>query len=1118
MKVSKPLHISCIHKTLSFGGKHFFSVATILPFSLQNGDIKMEPEFWQSIGTVLKEGFFDSGVAKESAEFIVAGNFYSPNQQPVKAGWVSARVGSVEKKLAVTGDRYWLSEGEITDPVEFTSMPVTYQHAFGGPTNTANRQGKGDYSKSDSEPELRPLPNIEYIDQLITSEKSNPTPAALNQIDVLTEARRKKMGTYDENSVPYELAPDIDWHFFNDAAQDQWFPEPLTGEETFEFQFMHPEHAMLTGTLPSMRMRAFVHRQGKDSESATEIKPEGQTPVYEIEEIQLKLDTLWFAPHKNLGALVCHGSCEVSDRLANEIDHLLLAFEDLTQTPRSHADYAVSMQMREDPQQAMTYALLSVDLTAESYETDMEDLLFKNDPDRIENFTTDNINVFVDNSTKDIDNEISAAIDTIESGQQEQIESVRANFKKIGDEINSIDENIKALSAMPASDATAQQLRQLQDLRATHLNSEEKLNDLTKQIEGIFPEVRDAIKNRNNIDDPELLALMTFVETYIAPKSKRYPELVDPTKVDFRALEQLPEKINAYVKQKLESQIPLVEERFKEIEAQLKSARASLEDGIAATQNELDKAAENFDGFGDSVKTSASVQNTKVDVEQARKDAVLLKADVQSNLDELEKQSSDLKELSLKLLSGERIARPLFRPPGPEILEKLETEVAEQLDGFKSHIDEAEKQAKAAFDNEMIKNAVGTSDSYGVPTQAKETLKQSLESAKNNVVDMDQYRLFIKEIEEQALNLEEQKQVLLDRKPQLKESYRIGAHAFEEGLTPHADSHKAVYDNFVENYGRVSDDHEWDIACLDLTGLELNDTQIRDSYAEQVNFSLVKFSDVSMTKLIMPRANICQAFFQNCDFSNSNIGTSEIHDTNFVDCQFSETIFSDTKFHRCTFRGCVFSANPFLGAELEEVTFIACKIDGANLIDLKLHKLNFQDCDISNSAFLQGDSKLINIVASRLDKVAFIDQALASCDFRGSQIKNVAYMGKTDLQGADFSEATLENVSFKDLKLNGASFERATMASVLLSGADLTSVNMNYVHAPQIQIAEATLLNAKLQDANLMECRFDSSNLLGTDFSRANLFSASFIDATLGSTNFFEANLERTALQDWQPD
>ena len=1118
MKISKPLHLSCIHKTLSFSGKHFFSVATILPFSLQNGDIKMEQEFWQSIGTVLNEGFFDSGVAKESAEFIVAGNFYSPNQQPVKAGWVSARIGSVEKKLAVTGDRYWLAEGKISDPVEFTSMPVTYQHAFGGPTNTANRHGKGDYSNSDPEPELRQLPNIEYIDQLVTSEKSNPAPAALNQVDVLTDARREKMGTYDENSVPYELAPDIDWHFFNDAAKDQWFPKPFTGEETFEFQFMHPEHAMLTGSLPSMRMRAFVHKQGKDSESATEMKPEEQTPEYEIEEIQLKLDTLWFAPHENLGAMVCHGSCEVSDRLANEIDHLLLAFEDLTQTPRSHEDYAVSMQMREDPQQAMTYALLSVDLTAESYETDMEDLLFQKDPDRLENFTTDNINVYVDNTTKDIDKEITEAIDTIEAHQRERIESVKA-ASKIGDDINNIDEQIGALSAMPASDATAQQLRQLQDMRATLLNNEENLNDLTKQVEGIFPEIRDAIKNRNNIDDPELLALMTFVETYISPKSKRYPELVDPTKIDFRALEQLPEKIAAYIKQKLESQIPLIEEQFKELEAQLKSARASSKDVLAKTQNELNKAAENFDDFDDSVKTNASIQNTKVDLEQKKEDVGQLKVDFQKSLDELEEQMSDMKELSLKLLSGEHIARPLFRPPGPEILEKLETEVAEQLDVIKGKIDEAEKHTKAALDNEEIKNAVGTADSYGTPAQAKtETLKQALESDKDNVVDMDQYRRLIKEIEEQALNLEEQKQVLRDRKPQLKEAYRIGAHAVEEGLTPHADSHKTVYDNFVENYGRVNDDHEWDIACLDLTGLELNDTQIRDSYAEQVNFSLVKFSDVSMTKLIMPRANIRQASFQNCDFSNSNIGTSEIHDTNFVDCHFSETIFSNTHFHRCTFRGCVFSANPFLGAELERVTFIACKIDCANFIDLKLRDLNFQDCDISNSAFLQGDSKLINIVTSRLEKVAFIDQSLASCDFRGSQMKNVAYMGKTDLQGADFSDAALENVSFKDLKLNGASFERATMASVLLSGADLTSVNMNYVHAPQIQIAEAKLLNAKLQDANLMECRFDSSNLLGTDFSRANLFSASFTDATLGSTNFFEANLERTALQDWQPD
>lgn len=65
-------------------------------------------------------------------EVILVGSAQAPHGQPIPALTVALTVGSVSRTMAVYGDRWWTPDGQMTQPRPFTTMPLTWDHAFGG--------------------------------------------------------------------------------------------------------------------------------------------------------------------------------------------------------------------------------------------------------------------------------------------------------------------------------------------------------------------------------------------------------------------------------------------------------------------------------------------------------------------------------------------------------------------------------------------------------------------------------------------------------------------------------------------------------------------------------------------------------------------------------------------------------------------------------------------------------------------------------------------------------------------------------------------------------------------------------------------------------------------------
>ena len=213
----------------------------------------------------------DLSLTKPSTDVVVIGDAYAPRGRPVRSMDVTVRVGSIQRAVRVTGNRFWTSDGMAygaTSPAPFETMPLVWERAFGGCDRTAdgrreeerNPSGTGYRAGDGIEPiEGTALPNIEDPRDLVVSWKQRTVPACFAPIPPNWEPRRSFAGTYDERwekeRAPY-LPTDFDPRFLQIAPPGMVAPRPMTGGEPVElagFRPGVPERFNLPSVKPRVR-------------------------------------------------------------------------------------------------------------------------------------------------------------------------------------------------------------------------------------------------------------------------------------------------------------------------------------------------------------------------------------------------------------------------------------------------------------------------------------------------------------------------------------------------------------------------------------------------------------------------------------------------------------------------------------------------------------------------------------------------------------------------------------------------------------------------------------------------------------------------------------------------
>jgi hypothetical protein len=190
----------------------------------------------------------DYALNKPLCDVLLNGSAYTSGGRPAERIGVGLRLGALEKRFAVVGDRVWRARaGLITAdaPMPFTSMPISYDRAFGGVDNfTAdaalhraylpNPIGRGWHRLTDDAlVDGTPLPNTEEINDPVREPGGKYRPMAFGPVGRGWPSRIHYAGTYDQawrdNEFPF-LPQDFDVRYFQCAPQDQQMPPPQSTE------------------------------------------------------------------------------------------------------------------------------------------------------------------------------------------------------------------------------------------------------------------------------------------------------------------------------------------------------------------------------------------------------------------------------------------------------------------------------------------------------------------------------------------------------------------------------------------------------------------------------------------------------------------------------------------------------------------------------------------------------------------------------------------------------------------------------------------------------------------------------------------------------------------------
>ncbi len=222
---------------------------------------------------------------KPRAEVMLRGSCHTPFGKPMTECPVRFEVGRWSKILRVVGRRFWsddLPSAAMSEPAPFTTMPLGYDHAFGGPGYAQNPVGKGQAG--------RELPNVEHAGKVIRGRRDDPGPAGFGPVNPAWPDRAAKIGKeygprWKKERAPY-YAEDFDWAYFNAAPPDQQLDGYLRGDEPILFQNMHPAAQLLEARLPGIRIRAFVK---DDKQRFREVGMSLDTLFADLEEERLYL-------------------------------------------------------------------------------------------------------------------------------------------------------------------------------------------------------------------------------------------------------------------------------------------------------------------------------------------------------------------------------------------------------------------------------------------------------------------------------------------------------------------------------------------------------------------------------------------------------------------------------------------------------------------------------------------------------------------------------------------------------------------------------------------------------------------------------------------------------------
>ncbi len=968
--IFKPFQLHFCHSVLEQGRKFHFTASATLGINLQTGEALQKFDYLKDAFACMGENPLpDMGMPKPGGEFLVSGNFFSPGMREVTNGMVQVRLGGLRKELLVSGTRQW-RQGFATNPDPFNFMPIDYAYAFGGEGYQKNPDGIG-YKDG-------LLPCIESPTEIVLSPKDRPDPAGFSVINPMWPQRMRFQGTYNKKHLKKYFPgypEDHDWKYFLCAPEDQWVEGYFRGDETFEIHNMHPDIPKIQGNLPGLQVRCFLMHTLNGAEP-------------EFAELPMDLDTIWFFPEKMLALLIWRGIAEVIDDEAEEIAHVLLAYEDRNQKPRDLEYYHSAFEKRVDSDDTLLSNLSTEDLIPIGAKCTMEVLQERA-------FAGDKESAFA----KNMDAKADAAKKMVN-------EKIKEAFQQVDKNLGNID---------------------VPDDIWEHIPDDSKAYIPKKG--GLDPRKQMSAK-----PDPEMKALNRALETIMPGITAGDPKKLDLKNFSFDKIDLIMETIEKFADKKRKA---AMEQAKKEAE----KTKAQIEKQIDDLYQRINDAKKT--GGSEPGKELQALEEVKAQLEENMK--LLDETDAEDtpmvplprlDTEEIKAQLSQVDPQMMDAMQHLQTMKALgLEDQGTQDFEK---QILETMETSAKQVEEGLQEAEAGFKEGYFMSAHFMKEGLSPHTESVESVAERLlkaiaagEDVSNGdwaCVDLSDQNLdgidfsgaFLEQVNFKGASIKGANlSGSIMARANLENADLSGADLTEANVG----GVNAQQANFSDANLKGAKLSKGNFTGANFTRAELEEVESLQVVVKSTNFAeahmpSIKFLESELKGTVFPKADLSAAVFYN----------SDITDGVFMEAIMPHCIFADVRLENVSFDGadlsgtCFVATDPqkswmnnvrFRNTNLTRGNLQGMEMRGADLHRATLESANFAGADLygadlSRSYAKNAQFRKARLTDARLDDINLMEGSLAKAD-----IVNASLAGG-NLYAVDFLRTLIENTDLRD--------------------------------------------------------------------------------------------------------
>lgn len=231
-----------------------------VPLPIQEEDVHWDDDPSRSVHVPS-----DLAPFKSSAEVVIVGSAFAPNDRPSPSVVARVVVGFVDKTVEAWGPRRFRGEGRIDEAPQQHRFSLRYEHAAGGP-ETDNPAGI-DLGRSDMWGHT-PVPQLLPVSHVLGSPRDHVPTVGFGPIAAAWPSRARLLGAHERAWLRHPLSSPLPQSFpsayFQVAPRDQWLDRELVPNERIVLEGLHARHPRLVMSLSGLEPQAFP--MGKNGE------------------------------------------------------------------------------------------------------------------------------------------------------------------------------------------------------------------------------------------------------------------------------------------------------------------------------------------------------------------------------------------------------------------------------------------------------------------------------------------------------------------------------------------------------------------------------------------------------------------------------------------------------------------------------------------------------------------------------------------------------------------------------------------------------------------------------------------------------------------------------------